>query len=528
MHRSRSRNCLWCDCTRSDSEGIGSRFCPSAPVVSSFWHAGAFLWAHLTGALFLALATPGSGLAGEPTFADAPTSPAPPQAALIGPPAPEEPKQFLYWETRAGRSYVIPAFEVLGYLFLLNQYDRHFTNPEGLYRTNGNTFRQHVTDGKWVIDDDQFSVNQFLHPYSGSIYFGLARSAGLNFWESFLYAAAGSTLWELGGEKTTPSINDQIATTFGGTFLGEPLFRMANLLLESDEDGKPGFWRELAAAIISPPTGFNRLVFGERFDAVYPSHKPATFVRLEVGGTLTSGSHNVSSSVQEHGAVGDLTVSYGLPGKPGYTYTRPFDYFDFHVTSVTANTLESLNTRGLLVGSTYASGNSTRGIWGLYGSYDYIAPQVFRVSTVALSLGTTWQTWLLQDVALQGTALGGTGYGAAGSIQRTEDRDYHYGVSPQALLDLRLILGDRAMFQFTGREFYVTGTLSPEPQGRENIIRGDGSFTLRIWDRHGIALRYEVSQRNASYPNVPYSNQTVDTVSLMYVLLGESGFGAVE
>jgi len=147
---------------------------------------------------------------------------------------------------------------------------------------------------------------------------------------------------------------------------------------------------------------------------------------------------------------------------------------------------------------------------------------------VALSLGTTWQTWLLQDVALQGTALGGTGYGAAGSIQRTEDRDYHYGVSPQALLDLRLILGDRAMFQFTGREFYVTGTLSPEPQGRENIIRGDGSFTLRIWDRHGIALRYEVSQRNASYPNVPYSNQTVDTVSLMYVLLGESGFGAVE
>ena len=132
----------------------------------------------------------------------------------------------------------------------------------------------------------------------------MARSARLNFWESFLYAGAGSFLWEIAGEKTPPSINDQITTTFGGTFLGEPLFRMANLLLESDDNGKPGFWRELAAAVISPPTGFNRLAFGNRFDEVYPSHKPATFLRLQVGGTLTSGSENVSSSIKEQGATG--------------------------------------------------------------------------------------------------------------------------------------------------------------------------------------------------------------------------------
>jgi len=486
------------------------------------------LWALLAGALILALVTPTSGFAQERTSAEAPTSPFPPQTAPIGPPAPEEPKKFMSWETRPGRSYVIPAGELLAYLFLLNQYDRHFVEPKDLYRVTGNTFRQHVTDGKWVIDDDQFSVNQFLHPYSGTIYFGVARSAGLNFWESLGYAAAGSTLWELGGEKTLPSINDQIATTFGGTFLGEPLFRMANLLLESDDEGKPGFWRELAAGVISPPTGFNRLVFGNRFDEVYASNRPATFMRLQAGGTLTSSSNNVSSTVKEHGAIGDLTVTYGLPGKPGYTYTRPFDYFDFHVTTVTANTLESLDTRGLLVGAPYASGNSTRGIWGLYGSYDYISPQVFRVSTTALSLGTTWQTWFSQDVALQGTALGGAGYGAAGSIQRTGDRDYHYGASPQALLALRLILGNRAMFDFTGREYYVTGVLSPEPQGRENVIRGDASFTLRVFDRHGIAIRYVASHRDASYPNVDYRNQTVGTVSLMYVLLGNSGFGAVE
>ena len=147
-------------------------------------------------------------------------------------------------------------------------------------------------------------------------------------------------------EKTPPSINDQITTSFGGTFLGEPLFRMANLLLETGDNGKPGFWRELAAAVISPPTGFNRLAFGNRFDEVYPSHKPATFMRLRVGATLISSSENVSSSVKERGAIGDITFTYGLPGKPGYSYTRPFDYFDFHLTSTTVNTIQSIETAG--------------------------------------------------------------------------------------------------------------------------------------------------------------------------------------
>lgn len=378
-----------------------------------------------------------------------------------------------------------------------------------------------------MFDNDQFSVNQFLHPYGGSVYFGLARSAGLSFWESSLYSVAGSFLWEIGGERTSPSINDMITTPIGGTFLGEPLFRMANLLLETG-DGPPGFWRELGAAIISPPTGFNRLVFGNRFDSVYPGLQPATFLRLEAGGTLTSSSRNVSSSVNEHGAVGELTFTYGLPGKSGYGYTRPFDYFDFYVSAATANTLESITSRGLLLGKAYASGDTTRGIWGLFGSYDYISPQVFRVSSTALSLGTVWQSWLSEDIALQGTLLGGAGYGAAGNIQRTEERDYHYGTTPQALVALRLIYANRLMFDVTGREYYVSNFLSPERHGQENIIRVESALTLRVFDRHGVALRYTLSHRDAHYPSVEYRNQTVGAVSLMYVLLGNSGFGAVE
>lgn len=445
----------------------------------------------------------------------------------IGPPAPEAVSNRSSWDRGGNKSYVIPAGEILLYLFLLNRFDRHFTEPRDVYRTDAETFWNNLTDSPWVIDDDRFNTNQFLHPYSGTVYHGLARSAGLNFYESFLYTAAGSALWELGGEKTNPSINDQVTTTFGGVFLGEPLFRMASLLLET-ADGRPGFWRELGAAIISPPTAFNRLVFGDRFRGIFPSHEPATFLRLQAGGTLTSSSRNVSENVKDSGAIGELSFIYGLPGKPGYTYDRPFDYFDFHLTTTTPNTFESINTRGLVFGAPYASGDHTRGVWGLYGSYDYISPQVFRTSTAALSLGTTWQTWLSSDVALQGTALGGAGYGAAGSVKRTGERDYHYGMTPQALATLRLILGDRAMIDVTGRNYYVSAFLSPEGDGWENMMRGEGTFTLRLVDRHGVAVRYAVSHRNARYPEVAFRDQTVQTVSLMYVVLGDSGFGAVE
>lgn len=139
-------------------------------------------------------------------------------------------------------AYFLPSAEILAYLLLLNQYDRHFTEPKAVYQTTGDTFWQHTTDPHWVIDNDQYSVNQFLHPYGGSIYYGLARSTGLNFWESFLYSSAGSYLWEMGGETTDPSINDMIAAPIGGSFMGEPFFCMASLLLETE------VWRSVTSS----------------------------------------------------------------------------------------------------------------------------------------------------------------------------------------------------------------------------------------------------------------------------------------
>jgi Domain of unknown function (DUF3943) len=429
-------------------------------------------------------------------------------------------------DVEARKSYAIPALEIVGFDVLLNEINRHSSDSAD-YKSNLSTIR-HNLHSSWVVDSDPFRTNQLGHPYQGSMYHGFARSAGLSYWESAAYTFAGSAFWEIAGERTPPSRNDQVASGIGGTFLGEVLFRLSNLVLE--HDNIPPFWRELGAAAVSPATGFNRLAFGDRFKTAFASHEPEYYSRLQIGfsGSARNDAGTSTTPLKRNEALVDYSIDYGLPGKPGYTYKRPFDYFSFQATASSANGAENLMTRGLLIGSDYEAGANYRGVWGLYGSYDYIAPQTFRVSSTALSLGTTGQWWLSNSIAVQGTALGGIGYAAVGTTRSVAENDYHYGLAPQALAALRLILGERASLDLTGREYFVSRVGAPSRGGHDNIARLDASLTFRVYQRHGISLRYLLNRRDAFYPDVGDSSQTRGTIGIFYTFLGHERFGAVD
>src|SRR6266704_1972192 len=91
----------------------------------------------------------------------------------------------LDWETGEGKSYLIPALEVGGFIFGLNQFNRHVIDRD-TYGTDPDSVWKNLTSAA-VTDTDPFSVNQLGHPYQGSIYYGFGRSAGLNYWQSLLY-----------------------------------------------------------------------------------------------------------------------------------------------------------------------------------------------------------------------------------------------------------------------------------------------------------------------------------------------------
>ena len=225
-------------------------------------------------------------------------------------------------------------------------------------------------------------------------------------------------------------------------------------------------------------------------------------------------------------------MMYGLPGKPGYNYSRPFDYFEFEMTAISNRVTRSIRwrispTRGILVGTDYEGGNSYRGLWGLYGSYDYIARDDLRVSTTALSLGTTGQWWLSRSVALQGSALAGVGYGAAAGLPVWET------------VIITMVLRAGALF-------------SAAPYWRHRHARGDGTGIL--YQRCGVfnsggAGDYRTPRhgphgpparppcrrhplppidRDGDYTGMPTQHQKVDTFALVYTILSDIRFGAVE
>ena len=455
----------------------------------------------------------------------------PPLSPNLPPAATSEP--VLDWNTGAGKSYVIPSYEVPGFLLGLNMVDR-VTIPHDVYDSTFASTWEHVHEQHWVFDTDPFNVNQFAHPYQGMMMFSFARSTGVSFWQSLFYSTGGSFLWKMAGETDLPSINDQITTSTAGALLGESLFRMANLLLEGGGP-HPGFWRELGAAALSPPTAFNRLVFGERFKPVFPSYDPATFFLLNIGTNtdLNVTKQNIANTIKRAEATADVAFAYGLPGKEGYEYSRPFDYFTFEFAGETSthahNFIEDILVNGLLYGKDYELGENFRGITGIYGSYDYISPQVFRVSSTAVSYGTTGQWWMSRYIAVQGTATTGVGFGAGGTTPTADGlRDYHYGVTPQALLSLRFIFGNRMMFDVTGREYYVSGTGSDDSQGSELIYRGTAGLTIRLFGHQALGLKFVESNRHAHYGNRPDANESEGTYSLVYTFLGGNAFGASE
>lgn len=114
-----------------------------------------------------------------------------------------------------------------------------------------------------VWDSNKFSTNLIAHPYHGSMYFSNARTNGYNFYQSTPFTFGGSLMWEYLMETKPPSINDLVATTFGGTSLGEITFRLSDLILDNRSEGMERIAREFLGGILSPTRLINRITTKE-------------------------------------------------------------------------------------------------------------------------------------------------------------------------------------------------------------------------------------------------------------------------
>ena len=219
----------------------------------------------------------------------------------------------------------LAAGEVFGLNMAIWAFDR-FAMNEDFARINGRTIKNNFKTGP-VWDTDKFSTNLVAHPYHGSLYFNAARSNGMNFWQSIPFAAGGSLMWEFFMEAEPPSINDLMATTFGGVELGEITYRLSDLFIDDRTSGAERVGREILSGLISPVRGINRLITGEAWR--HRPHKGRTYSFVPVNFIVSAGPRFLAE--QEHSKHGttsmhlSLRLDYGDPFED--EFYSPYEWF---------------------------------------------------------------------------------------------------------------------------------------------------------------------------------------------------------
>src|SRR4029079_6850986 len=114
----------------------------------------------------------------------------------------------------------------------------------------------------------------------------------------------------------------------------------------------PGVLRQAGAAVLLPSATVD--VYGNKVARNFQNQDPAIFLRMSLGGAvIIQDSHTEGNNIGDWNGLADVSLVYGLPGQPGYEYTRPFDYFAFQFSGSNdaRSGLDNVMIRGLLYGA---------------------------------------------------------------------------------------------------------------------------------------------------------------------------------
>ena len=232
----------------------------------------------------------------------------------------------------------------------LARYIRHWEDPADNWAVVGfNSWWRNIEKG-WVYDGDNFTTNNFAHPYHGNLFFNVGRTNGYNFWESTAWSLTGSAMWEFFGETFRPAINDWIYTGIGGANLGEITYRLSSMVTDNRATGSKRIFSEIFGTLINPVRGFNRLISGEmgqNFDNPVWSRPENFLISFDAGTRTVDKNGDKKYRDKEIEGLFAFSLLYGSPIKA----KKPFDFFTigFAVASGLPH-FTQLNSTGFLFG----------------------------------------------------------------------------------------------------------------------------------------------------------------------------------
>ncbi len=260
------------------------------------------------------------------------------------------------WESRRSFWFAASELAIVQFIpFALAKWGRKWENPEDNWaNVSPKTWWRNISKG-WEYDGDAFLTNYFSHPYHGNLYFNVGRANGFDFWESSVWAATGSLMWEYFGETFRPSFNDWINTTLNGITLGEVLYRLSNMLTDNTATGSNRVLREIGGAILNPVRGFNRLISGET-GRLFPNpvdRKPKQYlVTVDAGIRSLDRDAGGTVSIKEQVQEGLFVIDFFYGNLFTEDISKPFSNFQLTMAlSSNSPSLTRIQAYGTLFGN---------------------------------------------------------------------------------------------------------------------------------------------------------------------------------
>jgi uncharacterized protein DUF3943 len=370
-------------------------------------------------------------------------------------------------------------------------------------------------------DDNTFSANNFRHPYQGSMYYNAARSNGYDFYQSSMFAFAGSWLWEYTGEAHNPSANDLLNTAVGGVALGETTYRLSSIILDNTATGSSRVWREIGGGLVSPMRALNRLLTGEAWHVHanpsirIPSHWDA---RFQVG-SRTLGDERLWNSTSAKAFVA-VAGSYGTPFDK---IQHPYDHFDFGLQVNFANKphgIGRIEARGVLGAHELVSTESAHHVVAGYQHFDYIDNEAYTFG--GQSIGGSYLSRFVTHSGLVTEAVlhvNGILLGATKSDHfNVSGRQYDYGPGLGFKFAASFGRGSRKYLTISHDSFWIHSVSGNDMDSYVTFTGVNVNAPLGRSIGAGLEyLIYNADRRYAIYPDVKTRNPEL-RVSLLWWL----------
>jgi hypothetical protein len=404
------------------------------------------------------------------------------------------------------------AARTAGEIVLMNAimtlFGKNFMDEHG-FAVSLDTIEENLKNGfEW--DDNSFSANNFRHPYQGAQYFGAARANHYDFWEASMWSFFGAWMFEYAGEAHHPSYNDWINTAIGGISLGEPLYRLQNMVLDNTATGSGRVWRELGGFLVLPLAGFNRMVTGEAFEV---HQNPVDDTPDYFGGEFLIGIRTLSDEyIWNEGLTRgfiDFKMKYGNPFDP---VEKPYDAFSFRFQLTFNNKphgLSVLQSRGVLASGNVYESEESQHVLSADQLFDYIDNEAYTFGgqTIAASyVSRFWKDELFE--ARTRMSLGAIILGASKSDYfNISGREYDYGPGAGYLFAVEFARKGRNVLKVATGGFWVHAVNGTRADHFNRLTQVKLDLPLKQYLGVGADyVLYEAERNYKDYPDVRTRN----------------------